>query len=301
MMRTLLAGSLALALAACGPAAEAPATVLNAADTAAWAKYTPWKSALPEVVKTGTGVEYIVLGSGPADGGKPDARSRATAHVEGRFNADSKMFDSTFERGETLTFPVAAAPPGLAEVLQLMRPGDSWLVYTPSALAFGAIGMDGLVPPNTDLVFEIELESFVSPPEGPAPQISSEMWAKFTPWNSASPDVKKTASGVQYVVIESGPAEGALVRKDQDAELYYEGRLASGGEPFDSAFARGMSDFFPVAAVVPGYSEVLQLMRPGDRWLVFLPSALAYGERGARGVIPPNADLVFEILVVAAH
>jgi peptidylprolyl isomerase len=107
---------------------------------------------------------------------------------------------------------------------------------------------------------------------------------------------------VEYIVIASGAADGKPPTASQEAEVFYEGRLNAGGPAFDSAFARGGTETFPVAAVVPGFSEALQLMRPGDRWLVFIPSALGYGPNGTPGgPIPPNADLVFEIEMVKVH
>ncbi len=267
----------------------------NAADATAWEKHVPWNHDAPGVVKTGSGLEYIVLASGAAGGETPSLRSEVTIHYEGHLNADNSKFDSSFDRGETASFPVGGVVPGFSEALQLMRPGDSWLVYFPSELGYGARGSRGAVPPNADLVFEIEMKSFTSPPD-----IDRDAWAKHTPWNSSAPEVKKTASGLEYIVLASGPADGVPARADQDAEVFYEGRLATGGDAFDSAFERGGTEVFPVAGVVPGFSEALQLMKPGDRFLVHIPSALGYGERGAGGVIPPNADLMFEILMVGA-
>ncbi len=298
---SVIIAALALAAGGCGlqigPKAEGPTTMTNAANVKAWQELVPWKSDAPNVVKTGTGLEYIVLASGPADGKTPSLRSEVTIHYEGHLNADNSKFDSSFDRNETASFPVSGVVPGFSEALQLMKPGDNWLVYMPSALGYGARGSRGAIPPNADLVFEIEMKSFTSPPD-----ITREAWSKFTPWNSAAPEVKKTASGLEYVVLEGGPTEGALVGKEQDVEIFYEGRLASGGEAFDSAFERGQTEVFPVAAVVPGFSEALQLMRPGDRWLVHIPSDLGYGARGTPGgPIPPNADLIFEILVVGAY
>ncbi len=269
----------------------------NAANTKAWQELVPWKSDAPIVKKTGTGLEYIVLSSGPAGGETPSIRSEVTVHYEGHLNADNSKFDSSFDRGAPTSFPVGGVVPGFSEALQLMKPGDNWLVYIPSPLGYGARGSRGAIPPNADLVFEIEMKSFTSPPD-----IDRDAWAKHTPWKSGAPEVKKTASGLEYVVLASGPAGGVAVRADQEAEVYYEGRLASGGEAFDSAFERGGTEVFPVAAVVPGFSEALQLMRPGDRFLVHIPSALGYGARGTPGgPIPPNADLMFEILMVQAY
>ena len=125
-------------------------------------------------------------------------------------------------------------------------------------------------------------------------------WFKHQPWNSNLPEVKKTGSGLEYVVISSGPASGATAKVNQAVQLWYEGRRNTGGPAFDSSFQRGKSDVFGVAELVPGFSEALQLMRPGDRWLVYIPSTLAYGDRGVPGMIGPGESLLFEIHLVSA-
>ena len=165
MMRRLIATGLALALAACGeakapvmPPAPATAVGVKTADAAAWAKYVPWKGDLPEVVKTGSGLEYVVLASGPADGVSPKASEQAEVFYEGRLNAGGPAFDSAFERNETATFPVNAVVDGFSEMLQRMKPGDRWIGYLPYKLAYGE-GGKGPIPPAADLVFEVELVS----------------------------------------------------------------------------------------------------------------------------------------------
>ena len=169
-MRILLVASSLIALAACGesaapaapvpeaPTAGAPATGAKVADAAAWAKYAPWKSDLPEVVKTGSGLEYVVLASGPADGVSPKSTEQAEVFYEGRLNAGGPAFDSAFERNESATFPVNAVVAGFSEALQLMKPGDRWICYLPYELAYGP-GGKGPIPPAADLLFEIELVS----------------------------------------------------------------------------------------------------------------------------------------------
>ena len=301
MLRPALAASALMLLSGCsvieGWFAPPPKPVADAVDAAAWAKYVPWNSAEKSVVKTGTGVEYIVLASGPPDGALPGKNATAEIHYEGRLNAaGAKAFDSSFERNEAAEFPISLVIPGFAEALNKMKPGDSWLVFIPSKLGYGEEGAGPDIPPNSDLVFEIEMKKTMTPPPS-----NAATWSKYAPWNSANPDVKKTGSGVEYVVIAEGAAGGVAPTKQQDAEVFYEGRLNSGGDAFDSAFERGQTETFPVAAVVPGFSEALTLMKPGDHWLVFIPSALGYGARGAPGAIPPNSDLLFEILMVGVE
>lgn len=305
MFRPLLAAAALLTLSGCSLidgvmgwfAPSAPKAVADAADADAWSRYVPWNHAAKNVVKTGMGVEYIVLASGDPAASLPADNSRVEIHYEGRFNtAGAKNFDSSFDRHETAVFPVSVVIPGFEEALKKMRPGDSWLVFIPSKLGYGEEGQGEDIPPNTDLVFEIEMKAAMTPPAS-----NAAAWSKYAPWNSGNPDVKKTGTGLEYVVIASGDAAGVPPTKDQDAEVFYEGRLNAGGEAFDSAFERGEPETFPVAAVVPGFSEALTLMKPGDHWLVYFPSQLGYGARGAPGAIPPNSDLLFEIFMVAAH
>jgi peptidylprolyl isomerase len=164
-MRHLLAAGSMILLAACGeagapasPAGEAPVAALKTADAAAWAKYAPWKSDLPEVVKTGSGLECVVLAEGPAGGVPPKANEQAEVFYEGRLNAGGSAFDSAFERNESATFPVDAVVDGFSEALQLMKPGDRRICYLPYQLAYGE-GGKGPIPPKSDLLFEIELVS----------------------------------------------------------------------------------------------------------------------------------------------
>ncbi len=80
----------------------------------------------------------------------------------------------------------------------------------------------------------------------------------------------------------------------------YKGTFLDGTE-FDSSVQAGKPVPFEVKNVIPGFKEVLQLMPVGSKWQVFVPSNLAYGERGAGNVIAPNATLIFEIELVSIH
>src|SRR5690348_11352064 len=87
-----------------------------------------------------------------------------------------------------------------------------------------------------------------TPPAAPgAKAVDAAAFAKYVPWNHAMPDIKKSGSGMEYVVLASGPATGKSPTKDQDVEVFYEGRHNSSGEKFDSAFERGESSTFGVS------------------------------------------------------
>lgn len=95
-------------------------------------------------------------------------------------------------------------------------------------------------------------------------------------------------------------ADQALAQPTMDATVlvHYEGSFVDGGEVFDSSFARGEPADFPLQAVVPGFSEAITHMRPGDEVIATFPGSLGYGPEG-RGPIPPNAALRFRIALLA--
>ena len=114
----------------------------------------------------------------------------------------------------------------------------------------------------------------------------------FLAGNAGVPGIIQTESGLQYTVIERGdgpvPQEGATVL------VHYEGMLTD-GTVFDSSILRGSPEVIPLAMVIPGWSEAIQLMNVGSRYRFYIPSRLAYGVHGAGQVIPPFATLIFTI------
>ena len=114
----------------------------------------------------------------------------------------------------------------------------------------------------------------------------------FLAENEKKPGVKKTASGLQYLVVTEG--KGEMPKATDTVRTHYRGTLIDGTE-FDSSYSRNEPTEFPVNGVIPGWTEALQLMKVGDKWKLFIPAELAYGERGAGGDIGPNSTLVFDI------
>jgi FKBP-type peptidyl-prolyl cis-trans isomerase FklB len=107
------------------------------------------------------------------------------------------------------------------------------------------------------------------------------------------PGVVKLPSGLQYKVIKAG-SDSAHPKATDTVKFNYRGMLADGTE-FDNSFSRGEPLVHPVNQLVPGWTEALQLMTPGARWMLYIPSQLGYGDSGAGDVIPPGAVLVFEV------
>jgi FKBP-type peptidyl-prolyl cis-trans isomerase FklB len=114
----------------------------------------------------------------------------------------------------------------------------------------------------------------------------------FLEANKSKEGVKTTASGMQYIVLKEG--NGAKPSLNDKVTTHYHGTLVD-GTVFDSSVDRGQPASFPVSGVIPGWTEALQMMSVGSKWKLFLPSNLAYGERGAGGKIGPNTVLVFEV------
>jgi len=115
---------------------------------------------------------------------------------------------------------------------------------------------------------------------------------KFLAENKKKDGVKTTASGLQYKVLKEG--SGASPKETDTVVTNYRGTLIDGTE-FDSSYKRNEPATFPVNRVIKGWTEALQLMKPGAKYQLFIPSSLAYGERGAGQLIGPNATLIFEV------
>ncbi len=114
----------------------------------------------------------------------------------------------------------------------------------------------------------------------------------FLSENKKKEGVKTLPSGLQYKVMKAGT--GKKPTSTDTVTTHYRGTLINGTE-FDSSYKRGQPVSFPVSGVIPGWTEALQLMEVGAKWQLFVPSNLAYGEKGAGNVIGPNATLIFEV------
>lgn len=110
--------------------------------------------------------------------------------------------------------------------------------------------------------------------------------------NAEKEGVKTLEGGVQYKVLESG--DGASPSASDTVRVHYTGRLTS-GEVFDSSVERGEPASFQVGRVIKGWQMALQEMQVGDKWMLYIPPDLAYGERGAPPRIGPNEVLIFEV------
>jgi FKBP-type peptidyl-prolyl cis-trans isomerase FklB len=147
-----------------------------------------------------------------------------------------------------------------------------------------------------------ELQRMISAKADAAAAKNAEDGKKFLAANAKKPGIKSTKTGLQYEIIRSG--NGPTPTKADTVTTHYKGQLID-GEIFDGSY-RGKAPTpadepisFPVGGVIAGWTEALQLMKVGDKWRLFIPSELAYGERGAGADIGPGATLIFEIELIA--
>ena len=121
---------------------------------------------------------------------------------------------------------------------------------------------------------------------------------KFLEENAKRDDVNVTESGLQYRVMAEG--SGKSPSPTDQVTTHYHGKLID-GTVFDSSVNRGTPATFPVNGVIQGWQEALPMMKEGDKWELFIPYNLAYGENGAGGSIPPFATLIFEVELISIN
>lgn len=121
---------------------------------------------------------------------------------------------------------------------------------------------------------------------------------KFLAENAQNAGVVTTASGLQYFVFNEGT--GVSPQATDTVTVHYKGTTIDGKE-FDSSYSRGEPATFPLNRVIAGWTEGLQLMKEGGKYRFFIPSKLAYGERGAGSAIAPNAALIFDVELIKVN
>merc|ERR1711871_751137 len=119
----------------------------------------------------------------------------------------------------------------------------------------------------------------------------------FLAANAKKEGVTVLASGLQYKILKSGPDGSPKPQADTPCDCHYQGTLIDGTK-FDSSYDRGEPTKFAPNQVIAGWTEAMQLMKEGDKWQLFIPSELAYGDSGAGGIIKGGNALVFEMEII---
>lgn len=143
--------------------------------------------------------------------------------------------------------------------------------------------------------FQVEMAAKAQEMQRAVSEVNIKAGEAYLEENKNKEGVTVTDSGLQYKVVKSG--EGVTPTATQTVEVHYEGTLID-GTVFDSSYQRGQTTSFPVNGVIAGWTEALQLMKEGDVWELTIPSDLAYGERGAGGMIGPHSVLNFKVELV---
>lgn len=232
---------------------------------------------------TENGLQYIEIESGT--GAQAKAGNLVSVHYVGTLE-DGTEFDNSLNRGEPIEFVLGKGMviPGWDAGIALMKEGGKATLIIPPEMAYGEQGAGGVIPGNATLNFDVELVSVKEGPPG----------APDAPTAVAEADYTVTASGLKYIDLIEGtgpsPASGANV------VVHYTGWLTDGTK-FDSSLDRGQPFVFPLGQrrVIAGWDEGVASMKPGGSRQLVIPPALGYGERGAGGVIPANATLIFEV------
>jgi peptidylprolyl isomerase/FKBP-type peptidyl-prolyl cis-trans isomerase FklB len=129
-------------------------------------------------------------------------------------------------------------------------------------------------------------------PKALPPGASAEFMAKA----AKEPGVQVLPSGLAYKIVRPGPASGLRPGPKDEVKVHYEGKLED-GTVFDSSYERGQPAIMPLNHLITAWQEALQLMRPGDEWILYVPTELGYGQEGA-GRIPPGSPLIFRIELI---
>lgn len=247
------------------------------------------------VTTTESGLMYKVIQS---TGGseKPAPTDFVTVHYKGS-TIDGVEFDSSYNRGEPIEFPLNGVIPGWSEGVQLMSVGDIYEFAIPYDLGYGERGIPGAIPPFATLVFQVELLDMETAEartkrEAEALEAVLQEQKSYLEDNAKQEGVTVTDSGLQIRWITKSE-EGDSPTPNSDVTVHYVGTLMN-GEEFDSSRRRGQPATFPVMGVIPGWTEALQLMKVGDKVELLLPHGIAYGERGTPN-IPPYSALRFEV------
>jgi len=143
---------------------------------------------------------------------------------------------------------------------------------------------------------QASIQAYVQGIQAKKSEVSVAAGKKFLEDNAKKPGIITLPSGLQYQVIKEGT--GPKPGPEDKVTTHYHGTLVN-GKVFDSSVDRGQPVSFAVNGVIPGWTEALQLMPVGSKWKLFIPSNLAYGERGAGGDIGPNETLIFDVELIS--
>jgi peptidylprolyl isomerase len=266
-----------------GDAGKAP-TVTVGADTA----------------KTGVlTVCDLTVGTGAA----VTATDTVTAQYVGVGAATGKKFDSSWDRGQPATFPLANVIEGWQKGLPGMKVGGRRLLVIPGAQAYGANPPSGSgIGANETLVFVVDLVPTPTPTVGPHVVGTAGVTVTGAPGKAPTVTVSPETAKVSTLTISDiTVGTGAEVKPGATVTAQYVGVGGITGKTFDSSWQRGQPAQFPLANVIQGWQDGIPGMKVGGRRLLVIPGALAYGANPPSGSgIEANEPLVFVVDIVSS-
>jgi len=230
---------------------------------------------------TESGLKYIDIALG--DGAMPETGDKVVVHYTGTLE-DGTKFDSSRDRNRPFEFPLGMGRviKGWDEGLASMRIGGKRQLIIPANLGYGDRAT-GKIPANSTLIFDVEL-------------IDIKKQFKDTDFDLPGKEIV-LESGLR--IIEHIKGKGQKPKSGNKVKVHYSGYLQTGVK-FDSSHDRGREFEFVLGQgqVIKGWDEGIAQINKGGKSTLIIPPDLGYGERGAGGVIPPNATLLFEVELV---
>jgi peptidylprolyl isomerase len=233
-----------------------------------------------DALRSDSGIAWIVLAEGDPEQETPGGEATILVDYDS-WTTDGRLLNSTMHRGEPEAFTMNLVIEGFREVFHTMVPGDRRLVWIPPELT----ELDGKRVHDGTVVFDLELISFMSPPETPA-QVSA-----------IPDDAERSLTGLAWRVLRPAGGEGRRPELGDTVEVLYAGWTRD-GKMFDSSYSHAKPGRFKLDASMPlGWNEALSNMLPGEKRLVWIPEDLAYAGQTNR----PEGMLVFEIELLSVE
>ncbi|MFT4545958.1 MAG: peptidylprolyl isomerase [Bacteroidia bacterium] len=241
------------------------------------------KEVTNDTITTASGLQYIIWKKG--DGAQPENGDKVSVHYAGRL-LDGSPFDDSYKRGKPFEFPLGGGRviKGWDEGIAFLNVGDSATLIIPSELGYGSADRP-TIPANSTLIFDVQL-------------MDVKKVIKPVPYETAGFDTVSTGTGLRYIRLNK--TDGVAVTPGSTVAVHYTGYLYD-GTVFDSSITRGEPISFPIGVnrVIKGWDEGIALLKVGEKARLLIPYQLAYGERGAGGMIKPKADLIFDVELVS--